>query len=146
MARVSASRATHDVIAARWRAYVDADQTLSPLMREQLVKLVDDWRLAIERAVQVGGHLDAAIDPLDLADYPYPEAALGSGKRVSVRVEMLVDETGQVIGTRLREGDKSGLGFNEIALDTARIIRFQPATRDDVPGKMWTEMLFDFSE
>ena len=47
---VSASRATHDVIAARWRAYVDADQTLSPLMREQLVKLVDDWRLAIERA------------------------------------------------------------------------------------------------
>lgn len=84
--------------------------------------------------------------PLDLADYAYPEAARGSGRRASVSVEVLVDENGQVLGTRLRDGDKSGLGFNEIALDTARKTRFQPATRDEIPGKMWTELNFDFAE
>lgn len=47
---VGASRQTHDVIAPRFIAYVRADATLDPLVRDQLEKLVGDWRLSIEQA------------------------------------------------------------------------------------------------
>jgi serine/threonine-protein kinase len=82
----------------------------------------------------------------DLPSYSYPEAAWGSGKKVTIRVGVLVDETGQVIDAQIRERDKSGLGFNETALEAARKARFIHATRDGIAGKMWTELLFDFSE
>jgi len=82
----------------------------------------------------------------DLPSYVYPEAARGSGKKVSVRVGVLVDETGKVIEAQVRKGDKSGLGFNEAALEAAHGARYFPATRDQIPGKMWTELLLEFSE
>ncbi|HKI02041.1 MAG TPA: TonB family protein [Thermoanaerobaculia bacterium] len=82
----------------------------------------------------------------DLPSYGYPEAARGSGKKVSIRVGVLVDETGTVIDARIREGKESSLGFNEAAMEAAHKARFFPATRDGVPGKMWTELLLDFSE
>jgi TonB family protein len=82
----------------------------------------------------------------DLPAYAYPPAAKGSGRKVSIRVGVLVDENGQVIDARIREGDSSGLGFNEAALAAARKVRYFPATRDDVPGKMWTDLQLDFAE
>jgi serine/threonine-protein kinase len=82
----------------------------------------------------------------DLPAYAYPPAAQGSGRKVSIRVGVLVDETGQVIDARIREGDSSGLGFNEAALAAARKVRYFPATRDDVPGRMWTDLELDFAE
>jgi TonB family protein len=82
----------------------------------------------------------------DLPSYSYPEAARGSGRKVTVRVAVLVDETGRVIDAQVREGDKSGPGFNEAALETARKARFVHATRNGIAGKMWTELLLDFAE
>ncbi len=82
----------------------------------------------------------------DLPSYPYPEAAKGSGKKVAIRVAVLVDETGQVIDVQLRGADKSGLGFNEAALEAAKKARYFPASRDDVAGKMWTDLDFVFEE
>jgi TonB family protein len=82
----------------------------------------------------------------DLPSYSYPEAARGSGRKVTIRVGVLVDETGRVIDAQIREGDNSGLGFNEAALEAARKARFVHATRDGIAGKMWTELLLDFSE
>ncbi len=82
----------------------------------------------------------------DLPAYAYPPAARGSGRKVSIRVGVLVDENGQVIDARIREGDASGLGFNEAALAAARKVRYFPATRDDVPGRMWTDLQLDFAE
>jgi serine/threonine-protein kinase len=76
----------------------------------------------------------------------YPAAAQGSGKTPRVRVAVLVDENGFVIGAEVREGDGAGLGFNEAALEAARRARFFPATRGDVPGKMWTDLMFEFAE
>jgi len=64
---------------------------------------------------------------------------------MDVHLDLLVDENGRVIDAVVREGDPHGLGFNEAALAAARRMRFQPATRDDIPGKMWTEMIFEFS-
>lgn len=81
----------------------------------------------------------------DLPSYSYPEAAKGSGRKATIRVGVLVDETGQVIDAQIREGDKSGLGFNEAALEAARKARFVHATRDGIAGKMWTELLLDFA-
>lgn len=84
--------------------------------------------------------------PLDLPRYDYPAAARGSGRRANIRVGVLVDEEGKVLDAALRERDTSNLGFNEAALEAARKTRFQPATRDDLPGKMWTELIFEFAE
>jgi TonB family protein len=91
-----------------------------------------------------GPGVEAPI-PLDIPAYSYPEAARGSGRKASIRVALLVNEEGRVIEANVREGDKSGLGFNEAALETARTIRFQPGAKGDVPGKMWTELILDFS-
>jgi TonB family protein len=82
----------------------------------------------------------------ELPSYSYPQAARGSGKRVTVRVAVLVDESGQVIDARVRVGDKSGLGFEEAALEAAKKARYFPATRDGVAGKMWTELELVFEE
>jgi len=84
--------------------------------------------------------------PLDIPAYSYPAAARGSGRKVNVRVRLLVDENGRVLETEVREGDGSVFGFDEAALAAARQVVFQPATRDGIPGNMWTEMIFEFSE
>lgn len=76
--------------------------------------------------------------------YDYPAAAKGSGKAPVIRVRVLVDENGRVIEAKIREGDDSGLGFNEAALEAARKTSFFPATRDDIAGRMWTELIFEF--
>ena len=81
-----------------------------------------------------------------LPSYSYPQAAKGSGKTVTIRLAVLVDENGQVIDARVREGDKSGLGFEEAALEAARKARYFPATRDGVAGKMWTDLELVFEE
>lgn len=81
-----------------------------------------------------------------LPSYTYPEAAKGSGRKVSIGMEVLVDENGRVIDARLRRGDASGLGFNEAALEAAHKTRFVPATRDGIAGKMWTELYLEFAE
>jgi outer membrane biosynthesis protein TonB len=51
-----------------------------------------------------------------------------------------------VIDARVREGDKSGLGFEEAALEAARKARYFPATRDGVEGQMWTDLVLVFEE
>ena len=84
--------------------------------------------------------------PLDIPAYGYPAAARGSGRQAKVKVRMLVDENGRVTEVSIRDADGSAFGFDEAALAAARAVVFQPATRDGIPGKMWTEMIFEFSE
>jgi TonB family protein len=76
--------------------------------------------------------------------FDYPAAAKGSGKKPVIRVRVLVDENGRVIEAKVRDGDNSGLGFNEVAEEAARKTAFFPATRDGIPGRMWTELIFEF--
>jgi len=47
---VEASRAAHTLWGARLVKYLEADATLDPLLRDQLVKGVQDWEIAIEAA------------------------------------------------------------------------------------------------
>ena len=62
----------------------------------------------------------------------------------SVVVGVLVDARGRVEQTVFVRRDKSGLGFNRAAEEAARGSRFEPATVNGVPGKMWTRLEFDF--
>jgi TonB family protein len=62
----------------------------------------------------------------------------------SVTVEVLVDERGLVVQTRLLKGDDRGLGFNEAALAAAQVARFRPATKNGVAVKMWKALVFPF--
>jgi TonB family protein len=83
--------------------------------------------------------------PDQLASPVYPAAAataLGSGKRVTVRVRVLVDENGRTVEARIRDGGEPD--FDSAALEAARRTTFYAATRDDIPGKMWTELIFEF--
>ena len=84
--------------------------------------------------------------PLEFPHYGYPAAARGRGLEVDVRLALLVDEQGRVIDARVRDGVPPDLGFSETALAVAKLIPFQPATRYDVPGKMWTEVILEFVE
>ena len=84
--------------------------------------------------------------PLDFPRYSYPAEARGTGLNPDIRLAVLVDERGRVIDARVREGAPPEFGFEETALAVARKIPFQPATRYDVPGKMWTEVILEFVE
>jgi hypothetical protein len=46
----------------------------------------------------------------------------------------------------VREGDPANFGFNEAAVQAALATPFQPATRWDLPGKAWTELILEFEE
>jgi len=82
--------------------------------------------------------------PLELR-FSYPVAAKGSGQMVSVKLAVLVDENGKVIDAVVKESAEAGLGFNDdVAVQAARKVPYQPATRDDIPGKMWTELILEF--
>jgi TonB family protein len=84
--------------------------------------------------------------PLELPAVRFPSAARGQGIRIDVHLDLLVDEQGRVVEALVREGDTSGLGFNEAAVNAAKGTRFQPATRWDLPGKAWTELIIEFEE
>lgn len=84
--------------------------------------------------------------PLDIPRVRYPEAARGRGMRVDVHLDLLVDEQGKVVEAVVRDGDPDNLGFNEAAVQAALGTRFQPATRWDLPGKAWTELILEFEE
>jgi TonB family protein len=84
--------------------------------------------------------------PLDFPSARYPAAARGRGLKVDVHLDILVGEQGQVLEAAVREGDSSGLGFNEAAVEAALATPFQPATRWDLPGKAWTELIIQFED
>jgi TonB family protein len=84
------------------------------------------------------------VEVLALGKLVYPESARGTGRKLTVKVAVLVDENGNVAQARIKEGAPGGRGFNEAALDAARRSRFLPATQDGVPGKSWTDLNFEF--
>jgi TonB family protein len=77
--------------------------------------------------------------------YSYPAADRGSGRKGTLRVAVLVDETGAVLEARL-QGTPGDPALEQTALETARKARFFPPLRNGIAGKMWTELLFTFAE
>ena len=74
----------------------------------------------------------------------YPDRARRRQVESDVLLLVLVDETGHVIRTIVKRTDDPGVGFNEAARRAALRATFNPASRDGLPGKMWTELPFSF--
>lgn len=75
----------------------------------------------------------------------YPDRARRRQVESDVLLLVLVDENGHVIRTLVKRTDDSGkVGFNEAAQRAALRATFNPASRDGIPGKMWTELPFSF--
>jgi TonB family protein len=74
----------------------------------------------------------------------YPDEA--RRRRAVGRVELLVlvNETGKVVNTVVKNETPAGLGFAREAREAATRAAFAPATRDGQPGTDWTELVFDF--
>lgn len=91
----------------------------------------------------VEGHEPADIVPPALiaqVDVAYPESALGL--HADVRVLVDVDADGAVVGARIESGPEV---FHAAALDAARRLRFQPATRDGAAVPVTTRVFFHFA-
>jgi TonB family protein len=74
----------------------------------------------------------------------YPPAAQKLRKSAVIDVRVLVDESGRVLEAE-RTGQKAGFGLDEAAVEAARRILFQPATKDGVRVKMWTTVRINFT-
>jgi TonB family protein len=74
----------------------------------------------------------------------YPDRARRRQVESDVLLLVLVDENGHVIRTIVKRTDDPGVGFNEAARRAALRATFNPASRDGLPGKMWTELPFSF--
>jgi TonB family protein len=74
----------------------------------------------------------------------YPDRARRRQVEAEVMMLVLVDENGRVARAIVKRTDDPGLGFNDAARRAALRARFDPAARDGIPGKMWTELPFSF--
>jgi eukaryotic-like serine/threonine-protein kinase len=74
----------------------------------------------------------------------YPDRARRRKAEADVLMLVLVDEGGRVLRAIVKRTDDDKLGFNEAARQAALRATFAPATRDGLPGKMWTELPFSF--
>jgi TonB family protein len=74
----------------------------------------------------------------------YPDRARRRQVESDVLMLVLVDENGHVIRAIVKQTDDPGVGFNDAARRAALRATFQPASRDGLPGKMWTELPFSF--
>ncbi len=95
-------------------------------------------------ALEPPGPGGEAAEAVEIPDAIYPAAARGTGREPRVLLAVLVDEHGRVAEVRVKEGDSSGLGFDEAAVAAAWRARFLPATRNGVPLRSWSELMIDF--
>jgi protein TonB len=81
---------------------------------------------------------------LKAAWLPYPDQALKRKAEAHVEVRILVGEDGNVANVELAApAVDSALG--RAALESARSMKFKPATRGGVPVPVWYSYRFDFS-
>jgi serine/threonine-protein kinase len=73
----------------------------------------------------------------------YPALARERRVQATVTAEILVDENGAILESRLRI-DGPDVGFSDAIRDALRGARFRPATKDGVPVKMWKVLSFPF--
>lgn len=71
------------------------------------------------------------VPPLSTVSPSYTESARHSRVQGRVRMEVYVNENGEVTGVKLLEG--LGYGLDDAALTAARRMRFKPATRCNKP-------------
>ncbi len=73
----------------------------------------------------------------------YPPAAARLKRQATVKLRVLVDETGKTVEVE-QLGKAVGMGFDQAALKAARNTQWTPPSKDGVPVKMWVELSIDF--
>ena len=73
----------------------------------------------------------------------FPPVAAQLNREATVDVRVLVSETGTVLHAAVESG-ADGFGFAEAAIEAAKGARFRPATKFEIPVKMWTTLRFVF--
>ncbi len=95
-----------------------------------------------------GDHIDEhdpdAVPPqiLDRVQPEYPRRERRRKEEARVVVAVYVDEHGDVIRSMVTTA--ASPAFNAAATAAADRTKFSPATRGGIPGKMWTEIPYDF--
>jgi TonB family protein len=90
---------------------------------------------------------DAGVIPPVIESRPplrYPPIALQQRLEGTVVIDVLVDERGQVVDTKVTQPARGKLGLNEAAVEYAKRLRYRPATKGDVPVKVWVPLKVDF--
>jgi TonB family protein len=82
--------------------------------------------------------LDRAFPPT------YPPVALRQRLEGTVQLNVLVDETGNVVDTQIVAGAGGRSGLNEAAVSSLRRRKYHPATQDGVPVKVWMRVRVQF--
>lgn len=79
--------------------------------------------------------------PLDIAPAAWPAEALAAEREATVRLELVISDTGEVIDAKVTES--AGEGFDEAALLAVRASRFEPALDAEGTPSVAT-ILFDY--
>jgi TonB family protein len=79
---------------------------------------------AAQDHVSVPPHLLQRVEPR------YPEAALQAGVAGKVLLQLTINSAGAVTGVRVLQVEPASQGFDDAALRAAKLLRFEPATRD----------------
>lgn len=93
------------------------------------------WDLPETTAVFVAFDEDPVI--LSQPQPKYPELARHAGIEGVVRVEVLVDRYGDVKSARVIKESGTNVGFEEAALEAARLTKWRPAMQNHEPVKLW---------
>ena len=86
--------------------------------------------------------MGAGVTPPRVTRQPplsYPQVARRLRKEASISVRVLVDENGRVVDVD-SGGSKAGFGLDEAALSHAKNCQWEPAIKDGVKVKMWTDL------
>lgn len=101
------------------------------------------------RPMRLGDPITGAgpgVEPPKLVRRPQPQYPSRARRRRiegQVDVKVLVDEYGKVLQVSAPGPDE--YGFLRAARQAAEESLFEPATRDGIPGRMWTILSFDFT-
>jgi protein TonB len=100
---------------------------------EHKVKAAPPKALTPQPKADDGVCMEALIKPkpINVPQPAYADRAREAGIQGKVRVELTVDDTGQVVSARVIES--LGYGLDEAALEAAKASRFEPATRCGKP-------------
>lgn len=89
--------------------------------------------------------LNTAPKPLARITPLFPQEALESGLAGAVRLEMFIDEKGEVESLRVLDSTAPGI-FDQAAIDAFEHQKFKPGIKDNAPVKAHLKLVIKFGE
>jgi TonB family protein len=124
-----------------YRVSIFSGDEANPLTTEVIINAIDGTILKTkrERAPVSGGRLNSRA--LSLPQPEYPEVARTAGQSGSVAVEVLIDESGSVIGARAISGPPL---LQDASVNAAKGAQFSPTRLQGEPVKVKGVITYDF--